>query len=199
MSKKELAAQYHASGCNCAMAVGCAFCDKAGVSEDEIKALTRRYGGGAYKYCGALLGAVAAMNMASGQLNEDDPAARIPIGVAALPRPSRFALTFAESGCKTASCRALSGNRRRSIGLSACDSASASPEAFISSITAHHRQTAPPIAMHNSMAACAPSSAACCTCPTVPFRHPKITETTIIAVHIRPISMTILLVFPNTC
>ena len=126
-------------------------------------------------------------------------AARIPIGVAALPRPSRFALTFAESGCKTASCRALSGNRRRSIGLSACDSASASPEALISSITAHHRQTAPPITMHNSMAACAPSSAACCTCPTVPFRHPKRTETTIIAVHIRPISMTILLVFPNTC
>ena len=74
MSKKELAAQYHASGCNCAMAVGCAFCDKAGVSEDEMKALTRRYGGGAHKYCGALLGAVAAMNMASGQLNEDDPA-----------------------------------------------------------------------------------------------------------------------------
>lgn len=69
MSKKELAAQYHASGCNCAMAVGCAFCDKAGVSEDEMKALTRRYGGGAHKYCGALLGAVAAMNMASGQLN----------------------------------------------------------------------------------------------------------------------------------
>ena len=74
MSKKELAAQYHASGCNCAMAVGCAFCDKAGVSEDEMKALTSRYGGGAHKYCGALLGAVAAMNMASGQLNEDDPA-----------------------------------------------------------------------------------------------------------------------------
>ena len=74
MSKKELAAQYHASGCNCAMAVGCAFCDKAGVSEDEMKALTRRYGGGAHKYCGALLGAVAAMNMASGQLNKDDPA-----------------------------------------------------------------------------------------------------------------------------
>ena len=60
MSKKELAAQYHASGCNCAMAVGCAFCDKAGVDEDEMKALVRRYGGGAFKYCGALLGAVAA-------------------------------------------------------------------------------------------------------------------------------------------
>ena len=35
MSKKELAAQYHASGCNCAMAVGCAFCDKAGVIEEK--------------------------------------------------------------------------------------------------------------------------------------------------------------------
>ena len=69
MSKKELAAQYHASGCNCAMAVGCAFCDKAGVSEDEMKALTRRYGG-AHKYCGALLGAVAAMNMASDKAAE---------------------------------------------------------------------------------------------------------------------------------
>ncbi len=75
MSKKELAAQYHASGCNCAMAVGCAFCDRAGIGEDEMKALTRRYGGGAYKYCGALLGAVAAMNMAKGQYKADDPAA----------------------------------------------------------------------------------------------------------------------------
>ena len=45
-----------------------------GLPKDEMKALTRRYGGGAHKYCGALLGAVAAMNMASGQLNEDDPA-----------------------------------------------------------------------------------------------------------------------------
>ena len=102
MSKKELAAQYHASGCNCAMAVGCAFCDKAGVSEDEMKALTRRYGGGAYKYCGALLGAVAAMNMASGQLNEDD-----------LPRSTERRRTRPPSFCadsrrKTARCSAAS-------------------------------------------------------------------------------------------
>lgn len=75
MNKKELAAQYHASGCNCAMAVSCAFCDKAGISEDEMKALTRRYGGGAYKYCGALLGAVAAMNISKGQLDNENPAA----------------------------------------------------------------------------------------------------------------------------
>ena len=75
MSRKELAAQYHGSGCNCAQAVGCAFCDKAGAEEQTMKALTRRYGGGAYKYCGALMGAVAAMNMQLGDVREDDPAA----------------------------------------------------------------------------------------------------------------------------
>ena len=75
MTKKETAAQYHGAGCNCAQAVGCAFCAEAGVDEQTMKELTRRYGAGAYKYCGALLGAVAAMNMAGGQLNEDDPAA----------------------------------------------------------------------------------------------------------------------------
>ncbi len=75
MSRKELAAQYHGSGCNCAQAVGCAFCDKAGTEEQTMKALTRRYGGGAYKYCGALMGAVAAMNMQLGDVREDDPAA----------------------------------------------------------------------------------------------------------------------------
>ena len=75
MSRKELAAQYHGSGCNCAQAVGCAFCDKAGAEEQTMKALTRRYGGGAYKYCGALMGAIAAMNMQLGDVREDDPAA----------------------------------------------------------------------------------------------------------------------------
>lgn len=75
MSRKELAAQYHGSGCNCAQAVGCAFCDKAGTEEQAMKALTRRYGGGAYKYCGALMGAIAAMNMQLGDVREDDPAA----------------------------------------------------------------------------------------------------------------------------
>lgn len=75
MSRKELAAQYHGSGCNCVQAVGCAFCDKAGTEEQTMKALTRRYGGGAYKYCGALMGAIAAMNMQLGDVREDDPAA----------------------------------------------------------------------------------------------------------------------------
>lgn len=57
MNKKETAAKFHSTGCNCAQAVACAFCDEA--DTDAMKSLTRRYGGGAYKYCGALMGAVA--------------------------------------------------------------------------------------------------------------------------------------------
>ena len=115
MNKKELAAQYHASGCNCAMAVGCAFCDRAGVSEDEMKALTRRYGGGAYRYCGALLGAAAAMNMAKGQYDAGDPAA--PDGAAA----DRIAELLRRFRAKNGSvfCRELKG-RDTGVVLRAC-------------------------------------------------------------------------------
>lgn len=72
MTKKEKAAQLHSSGCNCAQSVACAFCDEADM--DAMKSLTRRYGGGAYKYCGALMGAVAAMNYKSGVLDPENPA-----------------------------------------------------------------------------------------------------------------------------
>ncbi len=115
MSKKELAAQYHASGCNCAMAVGCAFCDRAGVSEDEMKALTRRYGGGAYKYCGALLGAVAAMNMAKGQCDPDDPAA---LDGAAADKAAGLLRAF-EAKNGSVFCRELKG-RDTGVVLRAC-------------------------------------------------------------------------------
>lgn len=74
MTKKETAAMYHASGCNCAMAVGCAFCEEAGISESEMNALVSRYGHGAHKYCGALLGAATAMNIAAGEYDPEDPA-----------------------------------------------------------------------------------------------------------------------------
>ena len=72
MNKKETAAKFHSSGCNCAQAVACAFCDEADI--DAVKSLTRRYGGGAYKYCGALMGAVAAMNYRDGALDPENPA-----------------------------------------------------------------------------------------------------------------------------
>ena len=72
MNKKETAAKFHSMGCNCAQAVACAFCDEADI--DAVKSLTRRYGGGAYKYCGALMGAVAAMNYRDGALDPENPA-----------------------------------------------------------------------------------------------------------------------------
>ena len=72
MNKKEKAAKFHSMGCNCAQAVACAFCDEADI--DAVKSLTRRYGGGAYKYCGALMGAVAAMNYRDGALDPENPA-----------------------------------------------------------------------------------------------------------------------------
>ncbi len=115
MRKKELAAQYHASGCNCAMAVGCAFCDRAGASEDEMKALTRRYGGGAYKYCGALLGAVAAMNMAKGSCNASDPAA---LDGAAADKAAELLRRF-EAKNGSVFCRELKG-RDTGVVLRAC-------------------------------------------------------------------------------
>lgn len=72
MNKKEKAALLHDSGCNCAQSVACAFCDEADM--EAMKKLTRRYGGGAYKYCGALMGAVAAMNYRDGALDPENPA-----------------------------------------------------------------------------------------------------------------------------
>ena len=72
MNKKETAAKFHSTGCNCAQAVACAFCDEA--DTDAMKSLTRRYGGGAYKYCGALMGAVAAMNYIDGRVDPENPA-----------------------------------------------------------------------------------------------------------------------------
>ena len=38
MNKKETAAKFHSSGCNCAQAVACAFCDEADI--DAVKSLT---------------------------------------------------------------------------------------------------------------------------------------------------------------
>lgn len=72
MNKKETAAKFHSSGCNCAQAVACAFCDEADI--DAMKSLTRRYGGGARKYCGALMGAVTALNYRNGVLDPENPA-----------------------------------------------------------------------------------------------------------------------------
>ncbi len=115
MTKKELAAEHHASGCNCAQAVSCAFCAEAGADEETMKALTRRYGGGAYKYCGAILGAVAAMNMQLGDLDPDDPAA---LDGAASDKARELLRRFGEKN-GSVFCRELKG-RDTGVVLRAC-------------------------------------------------------------------------------
>lgn len=100
MNKKETAARFHSTGCNCAQAVACAFCDEADI--DAMKSLTRRYGGGAYKYCGALMGAVAAMNYRDGALDPEDPADMEGKNAEAAEKLRRA------SGRKTARCTAAS-------------------------------------------------------------------------------------------
>lgn len=70
-------------------------------------------------------------------------AARMPAGVAALPRPRRFALTFSLMAAMIPPSRDESGNSLRSRGASRRVSALTAPLRSSSSITALHRQTAP--------------------------------------------------------
>ena len=56
-----LAMAYHDRGFNCAQAVACAYCDKAGIDEKTMFQLTEGFGlgmGGMKGTCGAVSGAV---------------------------------------------------------------------------------------------------------------------------------------------
>ena len=56
-----LAMAYHDRGFNCAQAVACAYCDKAGIDEKTMFQLTEGFGlgmGGMQATCGAVSGAV---------------------------------------------------------------------------------------------------------------------------------------------
>lgn len=58
MSRKvEKAMQVFGNGCNCSQAVLYAFKDEMKISEDEVKAMGKPYGGGAKIKCGAILAA----------------------------------------------------------------------------------------------------------------------------------------------
>lgn len=58
MTKKELALEYHKKGYNCAQAVACAFCEEAGISEEEMFRIAEGFGFGMgmMEVCGALSG-----------------------------------------------------------------------------------------------------------------------------------------------
>lgn len=73
MTKKELAASYHANRCNCSQAVVCAFQDATGLDEATSKQISKQYGGGAHGYCGAIMGMFTVANIVNGHTNLENP------------------------------------------------------------------------------------------------------------------------------
>lgn len=78
----EDSANKFSSGFNCAQAVACTYCDMASISCDSAFETTRKYGGGRYKLCGAVVGMYIIANAANGKeiyqdptrwMNNDDP------------------------------------------------------------------------------------------------------------------------------
>ena len=83
-------------------------------------------------------------------------AARMPSGVAALPRPSRLADTLADTAARVSGSRLARGSSRPRAGRRAAASFRLRPQRLISSITPLHRHSTPAMAMHSSTAAPAP-------------------------------------------
>ncbi len=67
MDHKRLAKDLFVSGCNCAQAVFCAFCDKTGMDFDTAKKLSSSFGGGMGRMR-EVCGAVSGMFMVAGYL-----------------------------------------------------------------------------------------------------------------------------------
>ncbi len=74
MSKIEKAADKHSKGYNCAQAVTCSFCEEMNIDENKAKEISKKYGGGAYKTCGAVMGMYIINNFINGEKNLDNPA-----------------------------------------------------------------------------------------------------------------------------
>ena len=72
--RKEKAIELHKNRYTCSQAVACAFCDLVDVDELTMKDMVRRYSGGAYKVCGAVMGAYVIANFIKDNRNMEDPA-----------------------------------------------------------------------------------------------------------------------------
>ncbi|WP_195989826.1 C-GCAxxG-C-C family protein [Clostridium sp. D53t1_180928_C8] len=72
--RKNKAIELHKNRYTCSQAVACAFCDLVDVDEATMKDLVRRYSGGAYKVCGAVMGAYVIANYLNGNINLENPA-----------------------------------------------------------------------------------------------------------------------------
>ena len=114
-------------------------------------------------------------------------AARIPSGVAALPRPRRLAETLAETAARVSVSRQASGRSRRSRGRKPFASPAERPLAFMISRTPLHRHSTPAIERLSSTAERAPSSAAADTASSLPKIRANARESTTIPVQIQAI------------
>ena len=72
--RKNKAIELHSNRYTCSQAVACAFCDLVNVDEVTMKNMVRRYSGGAYNVCGAIMGAYVIINYLNGDVNLDNPA-----------------------------------------------------------------------------------------------------------------------------
>ena len=118
-------------------------------------------------------------------------AARMPRGVAALPRPSRLADTLADTAARVSGSRLARGRSRRRAGRSSAASFPERPQRDMISMTPLHRHSTPAMAMHSCTAAPAPSRAAAPTASMVPFHAAKISDTAAIPVQIQAIAICI--------
>lgn len=75
--RKNKAIELHSNRYTCSQAVACAFCDLVDIDNTTMKDIVRKYSGGAYNVCGAVLGAYVIVNYLNGNTNPKNPAASI--------------------------------------------------------------------------------------------------------------------------
>ena len=116
-------------------------------------------------------------------------AARMPRGVAALPRPRRLAEVLAETAARVSGSRQALGSSRRSTGRNTRARPSERPQAFMISMTPLQRHMTPAMDRLSSTAESAPSRAASATASRFPVARPKPRDSTTMAVQIQAIAM----------
>ena len=71
-NRSESSVNNYKEGHNCAQAVACAFCDIAGISRENAFEITKKYGGGRHKLCGAVIAMLLIADALNGnKINEN--------------------------------------------------------------------------------------------------------------------------------
>lgn len=107
MDKKELAAAYHQSGCNCAQSVACAFADEFSIDRALLLRLAEGFGagfGGGWGTCGALSGAILLCGLKNADGNVEAPRSKRKTYAVAAEMTKEF-----EAACGALICRDIKG------------------------------------------------------------------------------------------